>query len=118
MHFVGGPQTTVMNPLLGRESPRNPLFQIRTAEGGTPSSDPSTYVPGELVNLHLRVTNPWTESRRSDGGVGGMLACWPQVKELFNGFVMICGNSHHVKYSAPLAPKQLCGGAAAYAGRE
>ena len=101
MHYVGAPQITVLDPALRRESPRNPLFMIRTADtdvSTAAATDQSSYAPGELVNIHIRVTKPFTESRRSSGGIGGMYACWPRVAEQFHGFVQICGNSHNVKH--------------------
>ena len=101
MHFVGAPQITVVDPSLRAESPRNPLYQIRTSDEGdtmkTPSassSDPMTYAPGELVTLHLRVTNRFTESRRAKDGIGGMFACWPGLGELFHGFTQMCSWSY------------------------
>lgn len=67
MHYVGAPQITVVDPLLRRESPRNPLFTLRTADtlpaAAHAASDPSTYAPGELITLHLRITKRFTESR-------------------------------------------------------
>jgi len=104
MHYVGAPQITVADPAKRRDSPRNPLFTIRTADtkaSAASATDPSSYAPGELVNIHIRVTAPFTESRRSSGGIGGMYACWPQVQELFHGFVQICGNVRQL-CTAPL----------------
>ena len=97
MHFVGAPQITVADPAKRAESPRNPLYQIRTSDEGdtmkapsASSSDPMTYAPGELVTLHLRVTNRFTESRRAKDGIGGMFACWPGLGMLFHGFTQMC----------------------------
>ena len=112
MHYVGAPQITVTDPSLRRDSPRNPIYQFRTAD--TPLSDvandPTSYTPGSLLTLHLRVTKKWVEARRSFGGVGGMFACWPQVKELFDGFVQVCGESWHVRTGTANPPLQTCPG--------
>ena len=103
MHFVGAPQITVADPAKRAESPRNPLYQIRTSDEGdtmkapsASSSDPMTYAPGELVTLHLRVTNRFTESRRAKDGIGGMFACWPGLGMLFHGFTQMCSDGSNV----------------------
>ena len=97
MHYVGAPQITVVDPALRAESPRNPLYQIRTSDSGVPSSaestDPKTYTPGELVTLHLRVTKRFTESRRAASGVAGMFACWPGLGKVGEGFTQMCAFS-------------------------
>ena len=97
MHYVGAPQITVVNPALREQSPRNPLFQIRTSDAGPPSSaeasDPKTYTPGELVTLHLRVTKRFTESRRATSGVAGMFACWPGLGMVGEGVTQMCSFS-------------------------
>ena len=110
MHYVGAPQITVVNPLLRRESPRNPLFQIRTSDTALSdvANDPMLYRPGELVTLHVRVSKRFTESRRAIGGIGGMFACWPQLGVLFHGVTQMCGYSWHVKTGTPTPPTMVC----------
>ena len=97
MQYVGAPQITVVDPALRAQSPRNPLYQIRTSDAGLPSSaestDPTTYTPGELVTLHLRVTKRFTESRRAASGVAGMFACWPGLGMVDEGYTQLCSFS-------------------------
>ena len=115
MHYVGAPQITVVDPSLRRESPRNPLYQLRTSDRALAdvANDPSTYRPGELVTLHLRTTQRYTESRRTYNGIAGMFACWPTLGMLFHGFTQMCGWSWNVKTGTSLGPDQICANGAA-----
>jgi hypothetical protein len=110
MHYVGAPQITVVDPLKRRESPRNPLFQIRTSDTALSdaANDPMLYRPGELVTLHVRISKRFTESRRAGGGIGGMFACWPQLGMLFHGTTQMCGYSWHVNTGTATPPTMVC----------
>ena len=93
MHKVGGPSTTVLDPVLGRESPRNPLYTIRTGNGADPASDPTSYKPTELLHIHIRVTKKmvWKRSAHTNG-VAGMHTCYPGTTSP-DHFPYICGES-------------------------
>ena len=46
---------------------RSTAYTLRTGDGPDPSNDPKTYVPGELMDLHVRVVTPRIQGFRNAG---------------------------------------------------
>ena len=44
---------------------RSAAYSIRSGNGAT-ASDPTTYVPGELVTIHIRVEEQRVQQRKKD----------------------------------------------------